>query len=295
MVLDYQELQLSTPSTLFEKDGKPWEHVHGVYIPRRLCFIDFESIEGKELCAYFDEQPPNHSTRAIKSALAWHTPTGKNYYRFGIRAEPYPSLLIIARRCIAQARVGSIQSIDLIRDWSPPPPSPARLIPNPKRLHQYYGGNPITIWLNERIHKRQLFIGGIDIQGDRRPNVDCVLNVGEDASRWTTTTPLFPDDRWDNKGEGSKGMDVNEIADEARWVIERLQVGQRVLVHCTGGMNRSATICCAVLILLEGLSAETALERVREYHPWARPDPYHWLALRWLAHSANTFMSEKVG
>jgi hypothetical protein len=51
-------------------------------------------------------------------------------------------------------------------------------------------------------------------------------------------------------------------------------------------MNRSATICSAVLILLEGLSAEAALERVREQHPWARPDPHHWLALRLLAQTA---------
>jgi hypothetical protein len=38
-----------------------------------------------------------------------------------------------------------------------------------------------------------------------------------------------------------------------------------------------------VLILLEKLSAEDALERVRQHHPWARPDTRHWLALRWLA------------
>jgi protein-tyrosine phosphatase len=80
-------------------------------------------------------------------------------------------------------------------------------------------------------------------------------------------------------------MGAHEIVDEARWVIERLQAGRRVLVHCAAGMNRSATICCAVLILLEGLSAEAALERVREHHPWARPDSHHWLALRWLAHA----------
>jgi dual specificity phosphatase 12 len=66
-------------------------------------------------------------------------------------------------------------------------------------------------------------------------------------------------------------------------VIEHLKNKQRVLVHCVAGMNRSTTICCAVLILLEGLSAEAALERVREHHPWARPDSHHWLMLRWLA------------
>jgi dual specificity phosphatase 12 len=78
-------------------------------------------------------------------------------------------------------------------------------------------------------------------------------------------------------------MTLAEICEEADWVIERLKNNQRVLVHCVAGMNRSTTICCAVLILLEGLSAEAALERVRQHHPWARPDSHHWLALRWLA------------
>ena len=64
--------------------------------------------------------------------------------------------------------------------------------------------------------------------------------------------------------------------------IKRLEQNQSVLVHCVAGMNRSVTICCAVLMLLEGLTAETALERVRQHHPWARPDSHHWLALRWL-------------
>ena len=78
-------------------------------------------------------------------------------------------------------------------------------------------------------------------------------------------------------------MSLEVICEEAQWVIERLSKKQRVLVHCVAGMNRSSTICCAVLILLEGLTAEQALERVREHHPWARPDSRHWLKLRWLA------------
>ena len=77
-------------------------------------------------------------------------------------------------------------------------------------------------------------------------------------------------------------MNAEVIREEANWVIERLKKNQRVLVHCAAGMNRSSTICCAVLILLEGLTAEDALQRVREHHPWAKPDAHHWLALRWL-------------
>jgi protein-tyrosine phosphatase len=91
-----------------------------------------------------------------------------------------------------------------------------------------------------------------------------------------------PNDRWDNKGEGSQGMSVDVIRAEAEWVIAHLKQSERVLVHCVAGMNRSATICTAVVMLLENLSAEAALARVREQHPWARPDSNHWLKLLWL-------------
>jgi hypothetical protein len=40
-------------------------------------------------------------------------------------------------------------------------------------------------------------------------------------------------------------------------------------------------------MLLEGLSAEQALARVRERHPEAHPDPYHWFALRHLRESTT--------
>jgi protein-tyrosine phosphatase len=76
-----------------------------------------------------------------------------------------------------------------------------------------------------------------------------------------------------------QALDDNEV----QWVIDRLRARQRVLVHCSAGFNRSVTVCCAALILLEGISAENALERVREHHPWAYPDAHHWLVLRWLA------------
>ena len=90
------------------------------------------------------------------------------------------------------------------------------------------------------------------------------------------------DSFYDAEGEGAEGMTIAEIREEAQWVIERLEQNRSVLVHCVAGMNRSATVCCAVLMLLEGLTAGAALERVRQHHPWARPDSHHWLALRWL-------------
>jgi hypothetical protein len=160
---------------------------------------------------------------------------------------------------------------------------PARLVPNPKSLHLKFGGNPVTVRVNRQVRHRRLFIGGLEMQGAQRPNVDAVLNLGESPSLWAESQPPDARDRWVHKGEGRDGMSIEEITEEALWAIERLRQEQRVLVHCVAGMNRSSTICCAIVMLLEGLSAEQALERVRRDHPWARPDSSHWLKLRWLA------------
>jgi protein-tyrosine phosphatase len=64
--------------------------------------------------------------------------------------------------------------------------------------------------------------------------------------------------------------------------VEALRAGRRVLVHCAAGINRSSSVCCAALMLMEGLRPQEALARVRERHPEAHPDPYHWFALQHL-------------
>jgi hypothetical protein len=139
----------------------------------------------------------------------------------------------------------------LIRDWSAVPDSPERIIPNPVQIHKRFGGDPVSICMDGRNYQKRLFIGGIDIQAAYRPDVDVILNLGENASKWFNDVGLGPDDRWVDKGEGQQGMNASEIAEESMWVVEYLKAGNRVLVHCSAGMNRSATICCGVLILME--------------------------------------------
>jgi protein-tyrosine phosphatase len=92
-----------------------------------------------------------------------------------------------------------------------------------------------------------------------------------------------PADRFATKGELVNGVAAADLRAEAEWVVERLCAGRRVLVHCWGGINRSASVCCAALMLLEGITPEAALARVRAPHVEAAPDPYHWFALQRLA------------
>jgi len=50
-----------------------------------------------------------------------------------------------------------------------------------------------------------------------------------------------------------------------------LDEGERVYVHCRAGMQRSATIAAALVMLRDGLDLPQALERIRACKPSANP------------------------
>jgi hypothetical protein len=281
LIFDYQELRLLAPPELIAINTRPYERLRGEFMPRRLRFRGLRWIKSTGIFAQLSDVPPASEQRQLEGLLCWRNPDAVEYCLVLDHATSNSSLLFSARDCVREERVGALEPIEMVRDWSPPPLLPARLVPKPQRLHQRYGGDPITIHLDGRALRRRLFVGGMEHQSDQRPDVHAVLNLSEDENHWPLTTA----DRRAQKGEGPQGMDIAEIRDEAQWVIDRLQAGQRVLVHCSAGFNRSVTVCCAVHIQLEHLSAEEALARVREHHPWARPDSHHWLKLRWMAHT----------
>jgi hypothetical protein len=287
-VFDYDELHTTTPPSLSSRHGQIREHVQGHYLPRRIRFLNVSGLECSGLYGHLDDVPLDHGARSLRGTLYWSQP-GKPA-RWGVfngSAEP-AELMLSARRYRQEERTGSIEAVDLLRDWCPAPHLPARQFALHKRIHTQYAGDPVTVWLNGQAEPWRLFVGGQHHQGDKRPEVEAVLNLGDEASRWATGESASASDRWTRKGEGQSGMDVPEIVAEASWVIDRLRSGQRVLVHCSAGFNRSVTICCAALIVLEKITAEAALERVWEHHPWAKPDTHHWLALRWLAQTERT-------
>jgi len=280
LVVDFHELQLSEPLVVFNQAGKLSEHVRGHYIPRRLRFIDVKVSQ--RLGLPLSEVPLDNDARCLRGVLHWRLPNEHTSYLVITGSSKLGDLVFAAQRYVVEARPGEGEAVDYARDWSPAPSIPTRFMHEPRQVHQRYGGDPVSIHLGTQRHQRRLFVGGLDYQREERPLVDAVLNLGEEPSRWTAS-PIHLSDRWAHKGEGRSGMTVEEIIEEASWVIERLNAGQRVLVHCVAGFNRSVTVCCGVLVLLEQLSAEEALARVHQHHPWARPDSHHWLKLRWLA------------
>jgi hypothetical protein len=284
LVLDYRAQVSADRRDLIRRDGRIFEHSRWVYLPRRLCFSAVSGLKITGLYQDLDRLPPEHTARTIVDMYSWKA-RGESlsfFLLFGRSVED-AEIRFHAARVKSEKRDGEAIPFSIERDWSPAPPMPARLVPQPRAIHQRFGGDPVSLYLDGRHHPHRLFVGGWDIQPDLRPDVHAVLNLGEDPSRWVKGGSLPACDRWINMGEGSRGMSPEDIRREAGWVIERLRSGQRVLVHCAAGMNRSVTICCAVLIMLEGLSSGDALQRIRLHHPWARPDSHHWLALKWLA------------
>lgn len=272
----------SISSELFKRKGIIFERVTCKGFPLKLVFSKITELNRSDFFASLEKYPIHDPSRIIAYLYSWRQPKKQGiFHLFGLRGTIGADMMFFAKS-VTYKKGKSGPPFTFERDWSPSPPMPNRLVPQPKHLHLRFGGDPITIKIGDKVRHRRLFIGGVDIQPKLRPQVDTVLNVGEEPSKWVKGKQAHSSDRWDNKGEGSEGMSPEVIREEANWVIERLQKNQRVLVHCAAGMNRSTTICCAVLILLERFSAESALKRVHEHHPWAKPDSHHWLALRWL-------------
>jgi hypothetical protein len=282
IVFDVVELRPLAKPRLCLVDGSPAERLRVHAVPRRVRFPRAEWRRRSEPYAHVQELASDDPRRVLFGLRHLRLPTVGDIHIFGVEEG---ELVVRARRCALEDRPGDIAEMKLIRRWALTPLQEPRLVPAPRRLHTTYGGDPIAIRLGARRYRHRLFIGGLRHQSSAgtRPDVDAVLNLCNVPNAWLCSGDLNPGDRWEEKGEGRSGMTPADLLAEAEWVVDRLRAGKQVLVHCYAGINRSATVCCAALILLEGLSAEEALARVRERHPEAWPDPYHWLLLRWLA------------
>jgi protein-tyrosine phosphatase len=62
-----------------------------------------------------------------------------------------------------------------------------------------------------------------------------------------------------------------QIEDSARAVVAWLDEGERVYVHCRAGMQRSATVAVAIVMLRDGLELSDALDSIRGRKPSANP------------------------
>jgi hypothetical protein len=277
ILFDFEELRLASPPRPCGSPLWPEEWVEGEYVPRTLRFKQAEWIQRSPILEQLDQVPPEHGVRTLLGVLHWSIPRlGKSILIF--MQEPADCILR-AEEITLEDREGEPQAVAFLRRWANTPPHPEGLVPERTKSLRRFNGDPITVVLGNRRYRYRLFIGGLRHQSETRPDVDAVLNLCELDNPWVAHTGRHLNDRFACKGEMSLGMDMSDLLSEGRWVAERLRAGQRVLVHCYAGVNRSSTVCCAALMLLEGLTATEALARVRENHPSCRPDPYHWFLL----------------
>lgn len=282
IVFDFQRLTLTSTPELVIRDGKPLEVAEGEYTPMRLRFRDGLWLRRTGIFSQLAALPNGIDARRIFGILHTRQPQIGEFYWITMGASEPGELMLRARGCAIEERAGTSRRVTITRNWAFTPPSPVGPVPHRPVLYWRYGGDPIRIFLGNRMLSNRLFIGGLHHQHYERPAIDHVLNLCGIENDWCVRTGRHENDRYAWKGEMGAGMDATNLLLEAEWVAERLREGKRVLVHCYAGINRSSTVCCASLMLLEGLTAEQALARVRERHPSSWPDPYHWFTLRWL-------------
>ena len=287
IVLALHTLRTEGPVEERMVDGVPYMVAHGRWIPARLRFTKAEWLARTGVYERFDEQPADSGARRIFSVSHFRDATHGNYYWISTGTAEPGSLTLRATGHVLEEDDAPGEPVEIVRRWSNPPPAVSCLVPHRPVLHRRFGGDPIAIHLGRRVLRNRLFIGGLSHQREKRPAVDHVVNLCGVANPWIAVAGPHASDRYACKGEGPLGMDAGELLDEAAWVVERLRAGRRVLVHCYAGMNRSTTVCCAALMMLEGISAEEALARVRERHPLAWPDPYHWFVLQWISRTGT--------
>ena len=280
--MDVQGLEV-IEAELFERDGAIWERVTGRHIPLNLSFSGIQHIKCPDFFTSIEQFPLDDPSRIIGFMHSWKMPGMDDIFHIISMRGPTRAGMNFFAGSVTHKQGQAGETFTFERDWSPSPPMPEREVPQPFDIYDRFGGDPVTISINGKTIENKLFVGGIENQPKNHPEeINAVLNLGEEPSAWAKGKEHHPHDRTVEKGEGSKGMSPDEIREEANWVIDRLKKDESVLVHCVAGMNRSTTVTCAVLMQLEGLTAEQALERVYENHPWAKPDSHHWLMLKWL-------------
>ncbi|MEO7001361.1 MAG: dual specificity protein phosphatase, partial [Ktedonobacterales bacterium] len=230
-----------------------------------------------------NDLPAHHDARRIFNFQHVAAPSWGEIYVLGTACTEGGLMVWRGHDYQLEPRDEEPQTVEYLRRWAITPASP--VAPNSHRpvAHRRFGGDPVPIRLGRRVYRQRLFLGGVGLQGEQRPDVDAVLNLCEEPNPWSLGESILLADRVARKGELGQGMRADDLRAEAEWVAERLRDGQRVLVHCVAGINRSSSVACATLMLLEGMTPEQALACVRSVRPQAWPDPYHWFALARLA------------
>ncbi|MFN8402764.1 MAG: hypothetical protein U0V48_04325 [Anaerolineales bacterium] len=193
-------------SDVIERDGTIIEKATARYIPLKLVFSNVQQLKKSDFFTSLDQYPPDDPSRVIAYMYSWIQPDMEDiFHMFGLRGSAEADMNFFASSVTyEQGEVGTPFTFE--RDYSPSPPMPHREVPQPYDIHNRFGGDPVAFRLNGCTVENKLFIGGIEIQPDQRPEIDAVLNLGEQSSAWVKDDQLYINDRTVEKEKRPEGM-----------------------------------------------------------------------------------------
>ena len=197
---------------MFEREGKLFERVTGKHIPLKLSFADVKELNRGDFFTTLENLPSDDPSRIIAQMHSWIMPGMNNIFHiFNLRGPASANMNFFASGATHEQGDGGTP-FTFERDWSPAPPMPEGLVPQPIDIHDNFGGDPVSVKIGDTVQEQRLFVGGLENQPEQRPpQVDAGLNLGERPSLWVKGNESHPNDRVVEKGEGSKGMSVDEI------------------------------------------------------------------------------------
>ena len=95
----------------------------------------------------------------------------------------------------------------------------------------------------------------------RRNNIKLVVNCTADIPRFSDI-PMLRVPVYDDPSDAKKMVKYFGISSVA--IRDVTRYNGNVLVHCRAGQNRSASICCALLMVTRGIGYREAMKLIRE-------------------------------
>jgi protein-tyrosine phosphatase len=131
----------------------------------------------------------------------------------------------------------------------------------------------------ERITNTPLWVSDIDTvaQESVPDEIDTVVSVCQDETFDNISDGCrqahfrLADDKESEQNWGGS-CDYTLFEHAAQFVENCIEDGERVLVHCHKGRNRSVAVCAAVMGSIDGMDFETALTIIRAVRPIAGPN-----------------------
>jgi len=103
-------------------------------------------------------------------------------------------------------------------------------------------------------------------------SINAILQLAEKVEQPGITSFFLPI-------EDIAPLNIDLLKQGIAFIREQKRLGNRVLVACGAGINRSSTVCTAVLKEDEGLSLFDAFKEVKKKHPESMPHQPVWESL----------------